>query len=213
MPDSSRLQDILETARHLSDSGDDRKALAILENAQKKYPEQPAARWIMFRKAFVLLNLEGLDAARDLVMDALDPDNPIGDSFKAMLRGRVLAAMSEANDVEGLAGLLPDQLLCDASRVLHRQAVHIQRRHGVAPASEPITLGETPSSQSVLSERRISYRSPAKTRYPTSIKMNLDGKKSYEPAVKTYTLTNCTRIFWNFYSFFFDEDGGFIRKF
>ena len=92
------------------------------------------------------------------------------------------------------------------------QAVLIQQRNGLAPDSKPITLGETPASQLVLSERRISYRIPAKTRYPTKIKKCLDGEKPYALAVTLYTLTNCTAILWSGSSFFFDAAGGFIRE-
>ena len=219
MLDTGKWQDILKTVKHFADSGDERKVLAILENALENYPQQEAQTWFMFYKAFALLKLKGLEAARDLAMDVLDPDNPIEDSAKAMLRGRVLDRMSEANDVEGLARLLPDQLsllpdpLSRDIHALHRQALRIQRDHGLVPDSEPITLGETPPSQLVLSERKnISYRIPAKTHYSTQIKSFLDGKRSYTPAVKTYTLTNCTRISWSCYHFFFDAAGGLIRE-
>ena len=209
---SDSLRAILRTAKHLSNSGDDRAALKILDNAQKNTRNARQKKWIMYKKACLLLELEGLEVARELAMDLLAPDSPINDIAKTDLRGRILTAMSEANDVVGLARLLPDQLLCDANHALHRQAMQIQEHHGLALDPRTITPGETPPPQSVLSERRISYRMPAKTRYPTKIKQYLDDNNRYAPAAKLYTLTKCTAIFWNGYAFFFDAAGGFIRK-
>ena len=211
MPDSGKWLDSLESARYFSNSGEDRKALKILETALENYPEQKAQIWFLYQKAIVILKMEGLEAARELVMDLLAPDSPISDLAKAELRHWVIKAMSEANDVEGLAALLPDQLLCDASHTLHKRAVLIAKRHNYFSDSESITPGETPPSQLVLSERSLSYRPPAKTRYPTRIKHFLDDNR-YAPAVSLYTLTNCTAIFWNGYAFFFDAAGGFIRE-
>ena len=212
MPDSGKWRESLESAKYFSNSGEDRKALKILETALENYPQQKAQIWLSYRKAILLLKMEGLEAARELVMDLLAPDSPINNLAKAELRHWVIKAMSEANDVEGLAVLLPDQLLCDASHTMHKRAVLIAKRHNYFSDSESITPGAKPPSQSVLSERSLSYRIPAKTRYPTRIKQCLDGEKSYAPAVSLYTLTNCTAIFWNGYAFFFDAAGGFIHE-
>ena len=212
---SDELRAILRTAEHLSNSGDDRAALKILDNAQKNTRNDRRKKWIMYKKARLLLELEEFEVACELAMDLLAPDSPINDIAKTVLRGRLLTAMSEANDVVGLARLLPDQLLCDANHALHRQAMYIQEHHGLALDPRTIIPGETPPPpQSVLSERRISYRIPAKTRYPypTRIKQFLDDNNRYAPAAKLYTLTKCTAIFWNGYAFFFDAAGGFIRK-
>ena len=223
MPDSGKWRDSLKSAQNFSNSGEDRKALAILETALENYPQQKAQIWLSYQKAILLLKMEGFEAAKKLVMYFLAPDSPIKNTFtKAILRSRVLNAMSEANDVEGLAIFLPDQFSFDSTSKLdkqsiigrlHRQAERIRQHHGLVLDSEPpITPGETPPSQLVLSERQLSSRPPAKTRYPTSIKRFLDDKKSYVPTVSLYTLTNCTAIFWNGYSLFFDAAGGFIRE-
>ena len=212
MPDSGKWRESLESAKYFSNSGEDRKALKILETALENYPQQKAQTWLLYQKATVIFKMKGLDAPHELVMDRLAPDSPINNLAKAELRHWVIKAMSEANDVEGLAVLLPDQLLCDASHTLHKRAVLIAKRHNYFSDSESITPGAKPPSQSVLSERSLSYRIPAKTRYPTRIKQCLDGEKSYAPAVSLYTLTNCTAIFWNKYVFFFDAADGFIRE-
>ena len=211
MPDSGKWRESLKSAQNFSNSGEDRKALKILEIALENYPQQKAQIWLLYQKATVILKMKGLDAPHELVMYFLAPDSPISDLAKAELRHWVLKAMSEANDVEGLAALLPDQLLCDASHTMHKRAVLIAKRHNYFSDSESITPGETPPSQLVLSERSLSYRPPAKTRYPTRIKHFLDDNR-YAPAVSLYTLTNCTAIFWNKYVFFFDAAGGFIRE-
>ena len=197
-------------AQQFSASGDNRRALEIIESLQKEFPTQKAQKWLRYHKAIFLLRSEGLEAARDLAMSVLD--SSINNGRKANLRALLLTRMSEANDVDGLAKLLPAQILADKIKYRwHRAAVRIQKLHGLVPDSEPITLGETPPSQSVLSERRISHGITTKTQhYPPSIKMCLDGK--YAPPVKLYILTNCTVIYWNGYSFFFDASGGFIRE-
>ena len=221
MPDSGKWRDSVRSAKRFSNSGEDRKALAILETALENYPQEGAQFWLSYQKAILLLKMEGLGAVRELVMDLLAPDSPIRDNYtKAVLRDRVLNAMSEANDVEGLAALLPDQFSFNSTHELHKQSIigrlhgqaeRIRQHHDLFLDSELITPGAKPPSQLVLSKRRLSYRPPAKTRYPASIKRFLDDNR-YGPAVSLYTLTNCTAIFWNGYSLFFDAAGGFIRE-
>ncbi len=221
MPNSGKWRDSARSAKSLSNSGENRKALAMLESALENYPQKAAQIWLSYQKAIVSLKLGELDAVRELVMDLLAPDSPIRDNYsKAILRGWVLNAMSEANDVEGMARLLPDQFTFNTTHALnkqsiigrlHGQAERIRQHHDLFLDSELITPDAKPASQLVLSKRRPSFRPPAKTHYPASIKRFLDDNP-YGPAVSLYTLTNCTAIFWNGYSLFFDAVGGFIRE-
>ncbi len=123
--------------------------------------------------------------------------------------------LSDAGDVDGLARLLPDYYLYVEDILRQRQIVEIAKRHGLtSDPAEPVAIGEAASSQTVLSERLISYSIPAKPRYPTSIKQALSGYGPVcrSPEVKLHTLTNCTAIFLGICDFFFDADGGFIRE-
>ena len=193
----------VDTAERLSDAGEYAKALATLEGARRRYAKrEEAVAWIKYRKALLLLKTEGLEGARELAMEALD--SPIPDHARMKLRWEVIAKMSDAGDVDGLAKLLPDQYLYIEDISRERQIVEIAKRHGLLFAF----------SQTVLSERRISYSIPAKPRYPTSIKQALAGYGPVcrSPEVKLHTLTNCTAVFAGPHKFFFDADGGFIRE-
>ena len=193
----------VDTAERLSDAGEYAKALATLEGARRRYAKhEEAVAWIKYRKALLLLKTEGLEGARELAMEALD--SPIPDHAKRGLRGEVIAKMSDAGDVDGLAKLLPDQYLYIEDISRERQIVEIAKRHGLLFAF----------SQTVLSEWRISYSIPAKPRYPKTIKQALAGYEPVcrSPEVKLHTLTNCTAVFAGQHKFFFDADGGFIRE-
>ncbi len=193
----------LDTAKRLSDAGEYAKALATLEEARRRYAKhEEAVAWIKYRKALLLLKTEGLEGARELAMEALD--SPIPDRARMKLRWEVIAKMSDAGDVDGLAKLLPDYYLYVEDISRERQIVKIAKRHG-------LFFG---SPQTVLSERRISYSIPAKPRYPTSIEQALSGYGPVcrSPEVKLHTLTNCTAVFAGSHKFFFDADGGFIRE-
>ena len=193
----------LELAKRLSDAGEGAKALATLEEARRKYAKnENAVRWIKYRKALLLLKTEGLEGAREPAMEALDSSIP--DHAKRDLRWEVIAKMSDAGDVDGLAGLLPDYYLYIENISRERQIVEIAKRHGLFFAS----------SQTVLSAWRISYSIPAKPRYPKTIKQALAGYEQVcrSPEVKLHTLTNCTAVFAGPHKFFFDADGGFIRE-
>ena len=123
--------------------------------------------------------------------------------------------LSDAGDVDSLARLLPDYYLYVEDILRQRRIVEIAKRHGLtSEPAEPVAIGEAASSQTVLSERRISYSIPPKARYPTSIKQALAGYGPVcrSPEVKLHTLTNCTAIFLGICDFFFDADGGFIRE-
>ena len=204
----------LELAKRLSDAGEYAKALAVLEEARRKYAgNENAVRWIKYRKALLLLKTEGLEGARELAMEALDSSIP--DHAKRDLRWEVIAKMSDAGDVDGLAGLLPDQYLYVEDRLRHRRIVEIAKRHGLtSDPAEPVAIGEAASSQTVLSERLMSYSIPAKPRYPKMIMQALAGYEPVcrSPEVKLHTLTNCTAVFPRPHKFFFDADGGFIRE-
>ena len=210
-----RWQNALGLAERLSDAGEYAKALATLEEAQRKTAgNENAVRWIKYRKALLLLKTEGLEGARELAMEVLDSSIP--DFAKTEMRGELIAKMSDAGDVDGLARLLPDQYLYfedDTSR--QWQIVEIAKRHGLtSDSAEPVAIGEAASSQTVLSERLMSYSIPPKPRYPTSIIKALSGYEPVcrSPEVKLHTLTNCTAIFLGPHKFFFDADGGFIRE-
>ena len=204
----------LELAKRLSDAGEYAKALATLEEARRKYAgNEKAVAWIKYRKALLLLKTEGLEGARELAMEALDSSIP--DHAKRDLRWEVIAKMSDAGDVDGLAGLLPDQYLYVEDRLRHRRIVEIAKRHGLtSDPAEPVAIGEAASSQTVLSERLMSYSIPAKSRYPKMIMQALAGYEPVcrSPEVKLHTLTNCTAVFPRPHKFFFDADGGFIRE-
>jgi len=204
----------VDTAKRLSDAGEYAKALAVLEEARRKYAKnENAVRWIKYRKALLLLKTEGLEGARELAMEALD--SPIPDHAKRDLRWEVIAKMSDAGDVDGLAGLLPDQYLYVEDRLPQRRIVEIAKRHGLtSDPAEPVAIGEAASSQTVLSERLMSYSIPAKPRYPKMIMQALAGYEPVcrSPEVKLHTLTNCTAVFARPHKFFFDADGGFIRE-
>jgi len=204
----------VDTAERLSDAGEYAKALAVLEEARRRYAKnENAVRWIKYRKALLLLKTEGLEGARELAMEALD--SPITDLAKMGLRGEVIAKMSDAGDTDGLAGLLRDQFLSSPIPWRKKQGIDIARRHGlISDPAEIFTVGEAASSQIVLSRRLMSYSVPAKPRYPTSIKRALSGYRPVcrSPEVKLHTLTNCTVIFLGTFDFFFDADGGFIRE-
>ena len=204
----------LKLAERLSDAGEGAKALAVLEEARRKYAKnESAVRWIKRRKALLLLKTEGLEGARELAMEVLD--SPITDLAKSDLRWEVIAKMLDAGDVDGLAGLLPDCYIYAESMSRHRQIVEIAKRHGLtSDPAEPVAIGEAASSQTVLSERLMSYSVPPKARYPKTIMQALAGYKPVcrSPEVKLHTLTNCTAIFLGPHKFFFDADGGFIRE-
>ena len=207
--------DAMNTAERLSDAGEGAKALATLEEARRKTAgNENAVRWIKHRKALVLLKTEGLEGARELAMEVLD--SPITDLAKSDLRWEVIAKMSDAGDVDGLAGLLPDCYLYAEGMSRQHQIMEIAKRHGLASdPAEPVAIGEAASSQTVLSERLMSYSIPPKPRYPKMIMQALSGYKPVcrSPEVKLHTLTNCTAVFVGPHKFFFDADGGFIREY